>query len=125
MHPLSSHRRSVLPVLYVGSDLNATAYDSLRAHRIGVVVAENASRASRLLSQFRVAAIVYDVPDLRGIDELSKLEIPMVVLAARDAACDLDAVTILPRHTETEDLAAIIHGVVWRGSSSAAERDAA
>ena len=125
MHPLSSRRRSVLPVLYVGGDLKRTAYDSLRAHRIGVVVAENPSRASRLLSQFRVAAIVYDVPDLQGIEKLSKLGIPLVVLAARDAACDLDAVTILPRQTETEDLAAIIHGVVRRDSSSAAERDAA
>ena len=120
MNSLASRRRSVLPVLYVGDDLNPTAYESLRAHRVGVVVAENPSRAKRLLSQFRVAAIVYGVPDLAGAMDMSAQGIPLIVLAGREAACDLDAVTILPRQTDPEELAAVIHGLVRREPRSAA-----
>ena len=120
MNSLATRRRSVLPVLYVGGDLRPTAYESLRAHRVGVVVAENTSRAKRLLSQFRVAAIVYGVADLAGVLEMSELGIPVVVLAGRDAACDLDAVTILPRQIDPVELAAVIHGLVRREPRSAA-----
>jgi hypothetical protein len=125
MKPLVSSRRSVLPVLYVGSDLTRPAHESLRAHRIGVVVADNTARARRLLSHFRVAAIVFAVADLPGMTELSLLGIPLIVLAGRDAACDLDIVTILPRDTDPQELAAVIHGVIRREPVSAAARDAA
>ena len=125
MDPLVLRRRSVLPVLYVGADLTRQAYESLRAHRVGVVVADGTTRARRLLSHFRVAAIVFAVPELSGLAELSKLGIPLVVLAGRDAACDLDLITILPRDIDPEELAAVIHGVVRREPGSAAARDAA
>lgn len=125
MNPLVSRRRSVLPILYVGSDLSRPAYESLTAHRIGVVVADHTARAKRLLSHFRVAAIVVAVPDLPGVNELSQLGIPLVVLASRDAACDLDAVTILPRDTDPEELAAVIHGLIRREPAAAPARDAA
>jgi hypothetical protein len=113
-------RQSVLPVLYVGSDMTRAAYESLRSHRIGVVIADDARRAKRVLSHFRVAAIVFAVPDLPGVDELSKLGIPLVVLAARETACDHQLVTILPRNTDPEELAAVIHGVVRREPATAA-----
>jgi hypothetical protein len=123
MNPLANRRRSLLPVLYVGDDLTRDAHESLRAHRIGVVVAENTARAKRMLSQFRVAAIVFAAPDLPGLAHLSTLGIPLVVLAARDALCDLPAVTVVPRHAGGEELAAMIHGVTRR--EPAAARDAA
>ena len=105
-------RRAVLPVLYIGRDLTPTAYESLRHHRIGVVVAEDMPRARRLLTHFRVAAIVFAVPDLSGLQALSGMAIPVVVLAAREAACDVDTVTIVRRDADAEQLAAVIHGVV-------------
>ena len=111
MNSLAS-RRSVLPVLYVGGDLTRAAYESLRAHRIGVVVAEDARRAKRLLAHFRVAAIVFAVTDLPSVTELSKLGVPLIVLAGRDATCDLHLVTILRRDIDPEELAAVVHGVV-------------
>jgi hypothetical protein len=117
-------RRSVLPVLYVGRDLTPAAYELLRARRIGVVVADDAARARRMLTHFRVAAIVFAAPDLPGLGTMSDTGIPIVVLAARDAVCDLDAVTIVRRETDAEDLAAVIHGVV-RDLTPEAARDAA
>ena len=123
MNPLASSRRSVVPVLYVGHDLTQPAHESLWAHRIGVVVADDTARAKRMLSHFRVGAIVVAVPDLRGVMELSCFGIPVIVLAARDASCDLDTVTVLPRETDPEELAAMIHGL--RRDGGAAARDAA
>jgi hypothetical protein len=111
MDPLTS-RRAVLPVLYIGRDLTRSAHESLAAHRIGVLVAEDPARARRLLQHFRVAAIVFAVPDLPGVRALSDTRIPTIVLAGRDAACDIDTVTILRRETDPEQLAAVIHGVV-------------
>ena len=113
-------RRSVLPVLYVGGDLTRATYESLRAHRIGVVVADDVARARRMLSHFRVAAIVFAVPDLPGLKELTKLGVPLVVLAARETACDHHLVTILPRSVDPEELAAVIHGVIRREPATVA-----
>jgi hypothetical protein len=113
MHPLTS-RRSVLPVLYIGRDLTSNAHELLAAHRIGVLVAEDSARARRLLAHFRVAAIVFAAPDLPGVNALIDKRIPIIVLAARDAACDIDTVTILRREADPEQLAAVIHGVARR-----------
>lgn len=107
-------RPSVVPILYVGSDLQAAAQASLLTHRVGAVVAPDARRAVRLLSHFRVAAIVVAVPDLRAIGELRAFGIPLIVLAARDSACDLDDVTVLRRTGDPEELAAVVHGLVER-----------
>lgn len=113
MHPLTS-RRSVLPVLYIGRDLTSNAHELLAAHRIGVLVAEDSARARRLLAHFRVAAIVFAAPDLPGVNALIDKRIPIIVLAARDAACDIDTVTILRREADPQQLAAVIHGVARR-----------
>jgi hypothetical protein len=115
----------VVPVLYVGSDLDTDEFESLRTQRIGVLVAEDAARAQRALAHFRVAAIVFATPDLHGLRLLANLSVPVVVLAARDAVCDLDTVTILRRDIAAEDLAAVIHGVVRRTLPSEPERHAA
>ena len=120
MNRVAFPRRSVLPVLYVGRDLTRDAYESLRAHRIGVLKADDSARAARLLSHFRVAAIVFGVADLPGAMELTKTATPLILLAGRDASCDLPAVTILPRETDPEELAAVIHGVLRREPASAA-----
>jgi hypothetical protein len=125
MDPQHRLRRSVLPVLYIGRDLTPAAYESLRAHRIGAVVAEDAARACRLLKHFRVTAIVFAVPDLPGLNSLGDMKIPIIVLAGRDAVCDLDTVTILRREADPEQLAAVIHGVVRRDLSHETAREAA
>jgi hypothetical protein len=125
MIALPSTRRSLLPVLYIGRDLTPAAYESLRAHRIGVVVADEARRARRMLQHFGVAAIVFAVPDLPGLDALRNVNIPIVVLAARDAVCDLDTVTILRREIDPEQLAAVIHGLVRPDLSHETSREAA
>jgi len=72
-----------------------------------------------------VAAVVFAAPNLPGFTNLSDGSTPVVVLAARDAACDLDGVTILRRDTDPEDLAAVIHGLVSSPLSPHAARDAA
>ena len=125
MDPLAAPVGPVVPVLYVGSDLTPEDFESLRAHRVGVLVAENAARAQRVLAHFRVAAIVFSTPDLQGLRLLSTVGVPIVVLAARDARCDLDAVTILRRGTTAQDLAAVIHGLVPRILPSEPARHAA
>jgi hypothetical protein len=68
---------------------------------------------------------VFAVPDLPGLHALSDLRIPIIVLAGRDAVCDLDAVTILRRETDPEQLAAVIHGLVRRDLSNETSREAA
>jgi hypothetical protein len=125
MDPLCTRRRSVLPVLYIGRDLTRRAHESLAAHRIGVLVAEDSARAHRLLQHFRVAAIVFAAPDLPGVNALTEKRIPIIVLAARDAVCDLDTVTILRREADAQQLAAVIHGVVRRDLTSETTREAA
>ncbi len=124
MDPLTA-RRSVVPVLYIGSDLTRAARESLAAHRIGVLIVEDSARARRLLKHFRVAAIVFAVPDLPGVQALTETRIPIIVLAGRDAACDLDTVTILRRENDAQQLAAVIHGVVRRDLARDDAREAA
>ena len=119
MDPLP-RRRSLLPVLYVGPDLTRSAFETLRAHRIGVIVTEDTARARRLLTHFRVAAIVVATPDLPGLAELTRFGTPIVVLAARNARCELDNVTVLRRNSDPEELAAVIHGSVRRERGQAA-----
>lgn len=118
-------RRSILPVLYVGRDLTAAGHESLRSRRIGAVVAETSERAHRMLRHFRVEAIVFAAPDLPGLAAMFDAGVPMVVLAARDAKCNLDGVTILRREADAEELAAVIHGLVRSDLASGQTRDAA
>ena len=125
MDPLALPLGPVVPVLYVGSDLGSEEFESLRTQRVGILVAESAARAQRVLAHFRVAAIVFATPDLNGLRLLSNVGVPVVVLAARDAACDLDTVTILRRDIAAEDLAAVIHGLVKRKLLSEPARHAA
>lgn len=123
MKPLSS-ARALVPVLYVGNDLTAEARHMMLSRRIGVTVAHTPARAERLLSQFRVAAVVFATPDLQGLQRLAGRGTPIIVLAARSAACDLDGVTVLRREAGLEDLPAVIYGIVG-GSLSESTRDAA
>jgi hypothetical protein len=117
--------RSVVPVLYVGRDMTPAAYELLRERRLGVLVAETPALAHRMLAHFSVVAIVFAVPDLAGLGALTKMGVPVVVLAARDAVCDVDGVTILRRTTDPEDLAAVVHGLVQRRLTREVTRDAA
>jgi hypothetical protein len=124
MNP-SPPARSILPVLYVGRDVTPPVYEVLRARRIGLLVACDAVRAQRVLKHFRVAAIVFAAPDLPGLSGVTHAGVPIVVLAGRDAACDLDGVTILRRETDPEELAAVIHGLLRCDLTPEATRDAA
>jgi len=125
MDPLALPLGPVVPGLYVGSDIGPEEFESLRTQRVGILVAASAARAQRVLAHFRVAAIVFATPDLKGLRLLSNVGVPVVVLAARDAACDLDTVTILRRDIAAEDLAAVIHGLVKRKLLSEPARHAA
>lgn len=125
MNPARPARRSVLPVLYIGGDLTPRSFEVLRSHCIGVIAVDDSRRARRLLSHFRVAAIVFAAPDLPGLNALGGTDTPVIVLAARDAVCDLDGVTIVRRGCDLEELAAIIHGVARRAPIVSAARHAA
>lgn len=125
MSPLLPLHHSIVPVLYVGHDLSESTDRLLHSRRIGIVVAHTPQRARRVLSHFRVAAIVFASPDLPGLVSVSDSSTPIIVLAARDAECDLDGVTILRRETDPEDLAAVIHGLAANRSALRIDRDAA
>jgi hypothetical protein len=125
MSPLLPFNRSIVPVLYVGHDLSESTDRLMHSNRIGIVMADTPQRARRFLSHFRVAAIVFAAPDLPGLASVSDGSTPIIVLAARDAECALDGVTILRRETDPEDLAAVIHDLVANRLALHSQRDAA
>lgn len=125
MSPSLPFHRAIVPVLYVGRDLSESTDRLMYSRRIGIVVADTPQRARRLLSHFRVAAIVFAAPDLPGLASVSDGSTPVIVLAARDAECALDGVTVLRRDTDPEDLAAVIYGLVGDRLTLHAHRDAA
>lgn len=122
MPPFSS-TRTLVPVLYIGTDLTPEHRHTMLARRIGVTIAEDPARAERLLSHFRVAAVIFAVPDLQGLQRLVGRGTPIIVLAGRNAECNVDGVTVVRRDSGLEDLAAIIYGVAENGAHS--RRDAA
>ena len=75
-------RRAFLPVVYLGTDATATLVARLRSVGIGVVVAENLRRGLRILREFRVAGVIFALPDLQGAAQVAALGTPLILLAA-------------------------------------------
>lgn len=121
----SAVRRTLIPVLYVGNDLTTAREERLRRHGVGVLLAEDPGRAQRMLGQFRPTAIVYAAAQLPPLQRFLEMGVPLVVLAARGAESELRHVTILSRHGDVEELAAVIHGLASTTSKRHSRRRAA
>jgi hypothetical protein len=107
---------SILPVLYVGHDLTPERRQALRFEGIGVVVAKSAEHARRLLTQFKVASVIFTLPDLQAIAVLPG-DVPIVILAACDAVSGTEAITIIKRTTDPSIVARAIRRIAARGQA--------
>jgi hypothetical protein len=63
-----------------------------------VIVADRADRALRMLRNFSVAAVVYDLPTLDAVPQLAALGTPLIVLATPGDP-GAAGVVVLPRDT--------------------------
>ena len=93
-----TNEHGVTPVLFIGS-ARSEVVARLRQHGVRVIVAERVDRGLRLLKQFRVTAVVYDVPELWPILELVALANPVILLAAANADWGSPEVRVLRRET--------------------------
>ncbi len=93
-HPMNPDR--VTPLLYVGSS-RSPVVERLRACGVGVIVAERPERGLRLLTEFRVAGVVYDVPSLGPVLDFVALGAPVVLLGVANGAWGSQDVTVLGR----------------------------
>jgi hypothetical protein len=64
---------------------------------VGVIVAERPDRGLRLLTQFSVAGVVYDVPSLGPVLDFVALGVPVVLLGAANGTWGSPEVTVLGR----------------------------
>jgi len=87
-----------------------------------VVVAEPVPRGLRSLREFRVAAVIFALPDLQGAARVAALQTPVVLLAADDAQWGGTGMTVIRRETDTAVLAIVIREVS-RGSRPSGEED--
>lgn len=106
--PEAASRRAFLPVVYLGTDATATLVARLRSVGIGVVVAESVPRGLRLLKEFRVAAVVFALPDLQGAARVAVSDTPVILLAAEAAEWDGAGITVVSRNTDFAVLGVII-----------------
>ncbi len=71
----------LVPVLHVGPGITHYTREFLREHGIGLIVCDDATRAVRLLTQFRVAAVIYALPDLQWLPGFVRTDTPVVLLS--------------------------------------------
>jgi hypothetical protein len=114
-HPAKRLKSSVIPVLYVGLDLTAGKWEALKGEGIGIIVAETVPRARHMLRHFNVAAVIYALTDLQSLTLVRGMNIPVVVLAGRDAMSRLSAVAIVGRKAQPCALASLIREIAGRG----------
>jgi len=93
-----TNQHGVTPVLFIGS-ARSEVVAQLRRQGVRVIVAERVERGLRLLKQFRVAAVVYDVPQLWPVLELIALANSVILLAAANADWGSPEVRVLKRET--------------------------
>ena len=93
-----TNQHGVTPALFIGN-ARSDVVARLRQHGVRVIVAERVDRGLRLLKEFSVAAVVYDVPALPPILELVTRGVPVILLAAVDADWGSPQVRVLKRET--------------------------
>ena len=98
----------VVPVIYIGAEPAASLVHALRMHGIAMLPFRNPQVALRLLRHSRVAAVLYAVPDLQGIEAFVATQTPVIVLAAGDAEWGTAGVTVIDRRSEPMVVAALI-----------------
>jgi hypothetical protein len=106
----------VSPVLYIGN-ARSEVVARLREQGVRVIVAERVDRGLRLLKEFKVAAVVYDVPALMPVLDFVSLGSPVIVLAAGDGDWGDPGVRILKRETTASTLIAAIESLEARTRS--------
>ena len=112
----------LVTVLYIGPHPGALA-ERLREHRIGVIGVQRLDRCLRLLSNFRVAAAICDLPDLKAVAALAETQTPVIVLAATDAESLTPGIVVVHRRTPANVIAEIVRRAAAERSDRA--RDAA
>jgi hypothetical protein len=108
----TQHAYSVLPVLFVGA--NSALAAELEQHGLGVITVDRVDRALRLLQNFTVAAVIYDLPALQRTGEFTALGIPVVVLTAGDSEWGGSLVTVVRRGATAPAIAELIQGLPAR-----------
>ena len=100
---MQSNLHRLAPVLYVGSG-GSPVVTRLRDLGVRVIVAERPERGLRLLQQFVVGGVIYDVTALRPVLDFVALRTPVVLLAAGKAWWGTPDVQIIPREARAETI---------------------
>jgi hypothetical protein len=119
----SAGTRSLLTVLYIGKP-GGLNQEQLRHEGIGVVAVESARRGLRLLRNFRVAAVICDVPELASVASLVATHTPVILLAGEAIDWGGPEVTVVSRRTPAATLAAMVRQLA-AATGAGAKRDAA
>jgi hypothetical protein len=108
--------RPLLTVLYIGGGVVGPNVEQLRHEGIGVVAVHSAARALQLLKNFRVAAVICDVPDLSSVTTLAATRTPVILLARQEADWGGPEVTVLSRRTPSPELARYVRQLAGMNS---------
>ena len=100
----------LVTVLYIGSGSNVPV-ERFQAERIGVVAVQSVARGLRLLGNFRVAAVICDVPDLMVVTRFAATQTPVILLAPKDVEWGGPEVTVVNRRTPVVALAALVRQI--------------
>jgi hypothetical protein len=119
----SAGSRSLLTVLYIGKP-SSLDHEQFRREGIGVVAVEAAQRGLRLLRNFRVAAVICDVPELTSVASLVATDTPVILLAGEAIDWGGPEVTVVSRRTPAATLARVVRQVA-AAAGEGAKRDAA
>ena len=110
----------LITVLHVGAE--SDLLQRLRREGLGVVEAGSAARGLRLLRNFRVGAVICDVPDLSVVTCFVATGTPVILLAGDDAEWGGPEVTVVSRRTPAETLAAVVRRIAAAGHTDAPRR---
>ena len=105
MHPQHEHR--LVPVLFVGSGGHELER-SLWEYGIGVITTDRVDRALHLLTNFTVAAVIYDVPAVDRIPDLTATGTRIIVLVDDEADWNRSDVTTVLRSAPVASIAAAV-----------------
>jgi hypothetical protein len=105
MSPQHAHR--LVPVLFVGSG-GPELERSLWEHGIGVITTERVDRALQLLTNFKVAAVIYDDPAVDRIADLTATGTRIIVLVDDETEWNRSDVTTVLRSAPAASIAAAV-----------------
>jgi CheY-like chemotaxis protein len=115
----------LLTVLYIGGFAVGPNVEQLRHEGIGVVAVHSGARALQLLKNFRVAAVICDVPDLSSIASLAATQTPVILLAGQGADWGGPEVTVLSRRIPSPELARYVRQLAATNGSERGTQHAA